>query len=56
MRASSPREVIQMDSVHFGMVFAFTAVDTFSKDVSVKLYPTLTSIDGKDFLCTLSIC
>ncbi len=48
--ATKPREVIQMDTVHFGMVFAFTAVDTFAKDISVKLYPTLTSSDGKDFL------
>lgn len=50
IKATHPREVIQMDSVHFGMVYAFTAVDTFSKDVSVKLYPTLTSHEGKDFL------
>lgn len=49
-QATKPREVIQMDTVHFGMVFAFTAVDTFAKDISVKLYPTLTSSDGKDFL------
>lgn len=49
-KATKPREVIQMDTVHFGMVFAFTSVDTFAKDVSVKLYPTLTSNDGKDFL------
>lgn len=49
-QATRPREVIQMDTVHFGMVFAFTSVDTFAKDVSVKLYPTLTSTDGKDFL------
>jgi predicted transcriptional regulator len=50
MKATKPREVIQMDTVHFGMVFAFTSVDTFARDVSVKLYPTLTSSDGKDFL------
>lgn len=49
-QATKPREVIQMDTVHFGMVFAFTAVDTFAKDVSVRLYSTLTSTDGKDFL------
>lgn len=48
--STKPREVIQMDTVHFGMVFAFTSVDTFAKDVSVKLYPTLTSRDGLDFL------
>lgn len=50
IQATKPREVIQMDTVHFGMVFAFTSVDTFVKDVSVKLYPTLTSSDGRDFL------
>lgn len=50
IKATKPREVIQMDTVHFGMVYAFTAVDTFAKDVSVRLYPTLTSTDGKDFL------
>ena len=50
IKATRPREIIQMDTVHFGMVYAFTAVDTFAKDVSVRLYPTLTSSDGKDFL------
>lgn len=49
-KASKPREVIQMDTIHFGMVFAFTGIDTFTKDVSVRLYPTLTSTDGRDFL------
>lgn len=48
--ATKPREVIQMDTVHFGTVYAFTAVDTFARDVAVKLYPTLTSTDGLDFL------
>lgn len=49
-RANKPREVIQMDTVDFGYVFAFTGIDIFSKDVSVKLYPSLTSSDGLDFL------
>lgn len=49
-KAERPREVIQMDSVDFGEVFAFTGIDIFSKDVAVRLYPTLTSSDGKDFL------
>ena len=48
--ASSPREVIQMDTVDFGAVFAFTGVDIFSKEVNVKLYPSLTAKDGLDFL------
>lgn len=49
-KAVMPREVVQMDTVDFGEVFAFTGVDIFVKDVAVKLYPTLTSLDGKDFL------
>ena len=49
-KAGKPREVIQMDSVDFGEVFAFTAVDIFAKDVSVRLYPSLTAKDGLDFL------
>lgn len=48
--STKPREVIQMDTVHFGMVYAFTAVDTYARDVAVKLYPTLTATDGLDFL------
>ena len=49
-KASKPREVIQMDSVDFGEVFAFTGVDIFSKEISVKLYSSLTAKDGLDFL------
>lgn len=48
--ASSPREVIQMDTVDFGAVFAFTGVDIFTKEVSVKLYSSLTAKDGLNFL------
>ena len=48
--AFSPREVIQMDTVDFGQVFAFTSVDIFTKEVSVKLYESLTAKDGLDFL------
>lgn len=49
-RASSPRQVIQMDSVNFGQIFAFTGIDIFSKEVVIKLYSSLTSKDGEDFL------
>lgn len=48
--ASSPREVIQMDTVDFGAVFAFTGVDIFTKEVSVMLYSSLTAKDGLNFL------
>lgn len=51
-KASNPREVIQMDTVDFGAVFAFTAVDIFSKEADVVLRPSLTSHDGAIFLDT----
>lgn len=49
-QAFNPREVVQMDTVDFGQVFAFTGVDIFTKEVSVKLYESLTAKDGLDFL------
>lgn len=50
--AEKPREVIQMDTIDFGEVFAFTAVDIFSKEADVVLRPSLTSSDGAVFLDT----
>src|SRR3989344_7807678 len=49
-KADKPREVIQMDTVDFGQVYAFTAVDICSREVVVKLYQSLTARDGLDFL------
>lgn len=46
-QASGPREVIQMDSIDFGAVFAFTAVDTFTREGQVVLRPGLTARDGE---------
>jgi len=48
--ADHQREVIQMDTVDFGQIYAFTGVDIFTKEVSVKLYQSLTAKDGLDFL------
>lgn len=48
--AKAPREVIQMDSVNFGEVFAFTGIDIFTKEVEVKLFTSLTANDGLNFL------
>lgn len=49
-RANYPRQVIQMDSVDFGSIFAFTGIDIFTKEVAVKLFTSLTSYDGAVFL------
>lgn len=48
--ARAARQVIQMDTVLFGDVFAFTAVDIFSKESAVLLRTALEAADGKAFL------
>jgi len=48
--AQAPREVVQMDTVDFGNVFAFTAIDIYSKECDVLLRPSLEAADGQAFL------
>jgi len=48
--ADAARQVVQMDPVDFGQVFAFTAVDIFSREADVLLRPSLTARDGLAFL------
>lgn len=49
-QAVMPRQVIQMDTIDFGEVFAFTAIDTFSKEADILLAPALTAEYGSKFL------
>lgn len=42
-KGAKPREVIQTDTVDFGELFAFTAIDTYTKEVSVVIRPGLTA-------------
>lgn len=51
-KASKPRQVIQMDTVDFGDVFAFTGIDIFTKEADVVIFPSLTSRDGLAYLET----
>ena len=48
--AFAPREVVQMDTIDFGNVFAFTAVDIFSREADVYLASALTAQEGTMFL------
>src|SRR4030043_256196 len=48
--ASPPREAINMDTIDFGELFAFTAIDIFSKEVDILLAPALTAEYGCKFL------
>jgi transposase InsO family protein len=49
-KASKAREVVQVDTVDFGEIFAYTFVDTYTREVNVVLRPTLEAIDGKEAL------
>jgi hypothetical protein len=51
-QAEKAREVLQMDTIDFGDIFAFTAVDIFSREADVLLAPELTSEYGELFLDT----
>lgn len=48
--ASDARAVIPMDTVAFGHLFAFTGIDSYTKETEVALRPALTSQDGAAFL------
>lgn len=41
------RDVVQMDTVDLGAVYAFTAIDTYTKEAAVVMRPGLTAQDGK---------
>lgn len=49
-KGEKPRESIQTDTVDFGQVFAFTAIDTYTKEASVILKPVLDAQAGKEAL------
>ena len=51
-KATKPHEVIQMDTVDFGEVFAFTGIDIFTREADVIVFPSLTSHDGLIYLET----
>ena len=45
-----PRQTIQMDSIDFGGLFAFTAVDCFTREADILISPELTAEYGYQFL------
>jgi len=48
--ACRPREVVQMDSIDFGGLYAFTAIDIFTREADVLIAPELTAKYGLRFL------
>ena len=49
-QATAPRQVLQMDTVHFVQIYAFTAVDIYTRESDVLLRSTLEATDGQAFL------
>ena len=49
-KGEKPREVIQTDSVDLGHLYAFTAIDTFTKEASVTVTAQLTARAGEEAL------
>ena len=49
-RAFMPREVIQMDTIDFGELYAFTAIDIFTREADILMATELTADSGLQFL------
>jgi len=53
LRGTKPREVLQVDSVDLGDLYAFTAIDTFTREARVIIRAGLTAKDGEESLIEL---
>lgn len=49
-KATMPREVIQMDTIDFGELYAFTAIDIFTREADILIATELTADSGRQFL------
>lgn len=49
-RATAPRQVVQMDSILLGGLYAFTAIDIYTREADILIAPALTSAYGRAFL------
>lgn len=49
-QAGTPREVIQMDTIDFGELFAFTGIDIYTREADIFMAPALTAEHGYHFL------
>jgi transposase InsO family protein len=49
-QAFQPREVVQMDTMDFGGLYAFTAIDIFTREADILMAPELTAKYGLHFL------
>ena len=48
--ATGPRQVVQMDTIMLSEVFAFTAIDIYTREADILMAPALTAAYGCAFL------
>jgi putative transposase len=46
-QATQARQVIQMDTMDLGQIYAYTAIDTFTREARVVIRPSLQAEDGR---------
>lgn len=46
-QATGPRQVVQVDTVDLGEVYAYTAIDTFTREAAIIMRPSLQAADGR---------
>lgn len=49
-QATVPRQVVQMDTILFGEVYAFTGIDIYTREADILIAPALTAAHGCAFL------
>lgn len=52
-KGTKPRDVIQVDTVDLGDSYAFTAIDTYTRETHVTIHPELTASEGRKALRSL---
>lgn len=52
-RATGPRQVVQVDTVALGELYAYTAIDTFTREAAIVVRPSLQAADGRRALAAL---
>jgi len=48
--ATAPRQVVQMDSILLGGLYAFTGIDIYTREADIMVAPALTAAYGRAFL------
>jgi len=49
-KGTKPRESLQIDTVDFGQIFAFTAIDTYTREAHVVMKSNLAAVSGRQAL------